>query len=102
MFAGALGTLVAGLVSLAIAAPAAAGTARDLVTGKDRHYAPVYGRTLPPIGFVDFCARNKKQCEPLGSSRHATLTKSRWATLREVNAYVNSSIEPVSDQDLYA
>jgi predicted transglutaminase-like cysteine proteinase len=102
MFAGILGTVVAGLISVAIAAPAVAGTEHNPVTGKDRPYAPVYGRTLPPIGFVDFCARNKKQCEPLGSSRRATLTKSRWAILRDVNAYVNSSIEPVSDQDLYA
>jgi predicted transglutaminase-like cysteine proteinase len=102
MFAGIKGAVAAGLITMAIAAPTDAGTAQNIVTGKDRSYAPVYGRTLPPIGFVEFCARNKEQCEPMGSSRRTSLSEAGWTILRKVNADVNSSIEPVSDQDLYA
>jgi predicted transglutaminase-like cysteine proteinase len=69
----------------------------------DRAFAAVYGKTLPPIGFVEFCARNKRQCEPTGSAgRRLALTAEVWKKLKQVNARVNAAIAPVSDQDLYA
>jgi len=97
-----LSAFIGGFIALSAIEAAVAGTAQDPASAKDRAYAPVYGRTLPPIGFVDFCARNRKDCEPTGSSRRASLTQARWRMLRQVNTHVNSSIEPVSDQDLYA
>jgi predicted transglutaminase-like cysteine proteinase len=102
MFTRFLGALVAGYLAVSALAPALAGTAEDNASDENGAYAPVHGRTLPPIGFVDFCARNKKECEPIGSSRRVSLTPSRWDMLRKINAHVNSVIEPVSDQDLYA
>jgi predicted transglutaminase-like cysteine proteinase len=65
-------------------------------------HTPVFGRALPPMGFVEFCARNKGECEPISSARQIPLTKTAWRSLLEVNTYVNGSIAPVSDQDLYA
>jgi predicted transglutaminase-like cysteine proteinase len=90
------------VVLLAANQSASAGTEYNGTTANDPSFARVFGRTLPPIGFVEFCARNKNRCEPAGSARRASLTKARWAMLRKVNSEVNLAIEPVSDQDLYA
>jgi predicted transglutaminase-like cysteine proteinase len=100
MFGRALGAAAVGFLAIAAATQASAGTTHNNTAAKD--HAPIFGRTLPPIGFVDFCARNRSQCEPNGSSRRASLTEKRWAALREVNSQVNAAIEPVSDQELYA
>ncbi len=72
-------------------------------TGTERAFAPSFGRTLPPVGFIDFCGRNLNECQPLGTDvRRAPLSPARWAELVSVNTYVNTSVEPVTDQDLYA
>ncbi|MDP9136881.1 MAG: transglutaminase-like cysteine peptidase [Pseudomonadota bacterium] len=68
-----------------------------------RPFAPSFGRTLPPIGFVDFCGRNLSECEAVRADvRRAVLSAERWADLERVNSSVNASIEPVTDQELYA
>jgi predicted transglutaminase-like cysteine proteinase len=93
--------LAAGLLAMADGANAVESSANS--PGKDRAFAAVYGKTLPPIGFVEFCARSKKNCESNGSaSRRLALTADLWKTLKKVNVQVNSAIEPVTDQDLYA
>lgn len=62
----------------------------------------VYGTTLPPIGHVEFCKSHKSQCTATGvTTREVSMTNERWAELSRVNDYVNRTIEPVTDQDLY-
>jgi predicted transglutaminase-like cysteine proteinase len=69
-------------------------------------FASEYGETLPPVGYVNFCASNKSECgsrslgEKLSSSRMA-MSPDRWNMLYQVNTYVNGKIKPVSDQELY-
>ncbi|MBI2719191.1 MAG: transglutaminase-like cysteine peptidase [Rhizobiales bacterium] len=64
-----------------------------------------FGRTLPPIGYVQFCARlpDDNDCKPASARKAEALTMSpeRWNLLYQVNTYVNGKIAPVSDQDLY-
>lgn len=84
-------------------ADAMASSRSNFIGADDRAFAPSFGRTLPPVGFVDFCGRNLKECQPVGGNVRLTdLSARRWAELRQVNKHVNSNIEPVSDQDLYA
>jgi predicted transglutaminase-like cysteine proteinase len=97
-----IGAATFAAVLLAANHSASAGTVHNSTTAKDSSFARVFGRTLPPIGFVEFCARNKDRCEPGGLARRTTLTKVRWAMLRKVNSEVNLAIQPVSDQELYA
>jgi predicted transglutaminase-like cysteine proteinase len=99
---GKIGAATFAAIVLAAGQSASAGTVHNSTTAKDPNFARVFGRTLPPIGFVEFCARNKNRCEPTGSLRRTTLTNARLAMLRKVNTQVNSAIEPVSDQELYA
>jgi predicted transglutaminase-like cysteine proteinase len=61
-----------------------------------------FGRSLPPIGFVKFCAANPKECKTLGRhSQRVAITQAVWSDLQAVNASVNGSIAPVSDAELY-
>jgi predicted transglutaminase-like cysteine proteinase len=66
-------------------------------------YTPEHGATLPPIGFVRYCAANPGECKPLEGdiSSNLVLTETRWQQLNEVNTYVNAKIAPLSDLELY-
>jgi predicted transglutaminase-like cysteine proteinase len=65
-------------------------------------FTPVYGKTLAPIGYVNFCARNAGECRAMGGKvRKVVLTRKNWQILHEVNNYVNKTITPVTDNDLY-
>ncbi len=65
-------------------------------------FTPVYGKTLPPIGHVNFCAVNRSECKNLGgTTRKVTLTKENWKIMHEVNNYANKTITPVTDDELY-
>lgn len=64
-----------------------------------------FGAAKPPIGFVRFCASNPSACV---SKERATLFSQRldmtpelWDAAAQVNQYVNATIKPVSDMDLY-
>ncbi len=65
-------------------------------------FAPEYGDTLPPIGYVSFCARHRDDCQPVGyMTPKARIDSRRWDLLRQVNRYVNRKIRPVTDLELY-
>jgi predicted transglutaminase-like cysteine proteinase len=69
-------------------------------------FTVAYGETLPPVGFVNFCAANKTECATYSvgeklSSQHISMTPDRWNMLYQVNTFVNGKIKPVSDQELY-
>ena len=68
----------------------------------NRNFATEFGKALPPIGFVKFCAANPGECLPLGGKAdRLAMEPGRWNLLYQVNTYVNRKIAPVSDQDLY-
>jgi predicted transglutaminase-like cysteine proteinase len=101
MFPKLLSALASGLFAMATAAHAVESNAHAPAT--ERAFAPIYGKTLPPIGFVEFCARDKQHCASDNSHlRRLALTEAHWKLLQQINARVNSSIAPVSDLDLYA
>jgi predicted transglutaminase-like cysteine proteinase len=69
--------------------------------GKEDH-ATTYGKASPPIGYVDFCARQPKDCKATGAKASPfKLTAERWNLLFQVNTFVNGKITPVSDLELY-
>ncbi len=66
------------------------------------YYARAYGDTLPPIGFVGFCARYEEECQPRQvRTARMRLTPARWDLIMQVNTYVNRKVKPVTDQELY-
>jgi predicted transglutaminase-like cysteine proteinase len=65
-------------------------------------HAPVFGVTLPPIGYVQFCARYKAECrETSRGSSEAELNERTWSQIVEVNSFVNTKISPATDQEIY-
>lgn len=65
-------------------------------------HAPAFGVTLPPIGYVQFCARYKAECVETGRGKDVTeLSERSWSHIVEVNTFVNSKIAPTTDLELY-
>jgi predicted transglutaminase-like cysteine proteinase len=63
----------------------------------------VFGKSLPPIGYVEFCSHGETECSFKGKDNNKLqLTKDKWDMLTTVNAYTNGKILPKSDQDLYS
>lgn len=84
-----------------LAALTMGGPAADAASN-DKPFAKEYAETLPPIGFVEFCQRNPDSCLPgEGKQRRAAMTEEKWLLVRMVNAFVNGSIAPVTDETLY-
>lgn len=80
----------------------AAGFAGDAPGPAAEHFATPIGQTLPPLGFVNFCARNPDDCRGSGwRAARAVMSGERWRAVYQVNSYVNGSIAPMSDDALY-
>ncbi len=103
MFARTLGVVIAGMLCAVQVADAKESAERASVRTEGADFAPVYGRTLPPVGYVDFCAHFAKECaaERSTTSPRVELTPENWFSLTRINSYVNGKIRPVSDADLY-
>jgi predicted transglutaminase-like cysteine proteinase len=64
--------------------------------------ADLHGNTLPPIGYVDFCARGEQECQfSGGKSGPLVLDTDLWNLINGVNAAVNNTVQPLSTPDQY-
>ena len=87
-----LGLLAGGAGASAAGSNGAAGTAFMATTG----------RTSQPIGHYDFCQRYAKECSVRSTApQRVRLTPDLWNQLVEVDASVNLSITPATDQEVY-
>lgn len=58
--------------------------------------------TSQPIGHYEFCQTHRSECAVKSPSSVAPkVTEFGWKVVSEINAEVNSSIEPVTDMELY-
>jgi len=61
-----------------------------------------FGNSLPPIGYVTFCRDHEAECRPSGPLvDREQLTAQRRNELESVNRFVNQSVKPVTDLELY-
>ncbi|MCC7347125.1 MAG: transglutaminase-like cysteine peptidase [Variibacter sp.] len=83
------------LLVLGAIAPAQASDQRPL-------FIATAGATRAPIGWVEFCAENAGECAVRSApARDAGLNGRTWKELNRINALVNASIKPMTDQDHY-
>lgn len=63
-------------------------------------YASVGDASRAPIGWVDFCADNPKDCG-VGQTqpRDIVMSQTAWKDLVRVNRWVNETIKPMTDQE---
>jgi len=59
------------------------------------------GKTNPPIGHYEYCKANPKSCGAMNDDGPMQLTEAKWKTLLKVNYTANSTIEPLTDQEIY-
>ena len=89
---------------LALAETASAQIVRghfDLPT-KGLASASVYAKSLPPLGYVDFCGRGEAECQFHGGKvEKLSLTTENWDQIEQINRIVNTVIRPASDMELY-
>jgi predicted transglutaminase-like cysteine proteinase len=95
----AIGAVMLGML-LALGALATAASATD-----STHIAFVQtaeGTTSIPVGHSEFCRSHRNECGPNSQLIDAVpLDQSLWSQLLSVNATVNGTVAPVTDQDLY-
>src|SRR6516165_11085283 len=59
---------------------------------------PVSKVTQPPVGWIDFCARQPNECaRATVKVREFVITPKRWNDLVNVNKLVNATIKPLTD-----
>jgi predicted transglutaminase-like cysteine proteinase len=88
------------LIAVAMVALAAVGG--SAFASPSAKHATEFSQSLPPIGFVKFCAANPKECKSLGRKADPmAMTPAQWNTLYQVNTGINGSIKPMSDEELY-
>jgi predicted transglutaminase-like cysteine proteinase len=81
---------------------AGAAQADPITTDRSSPFARVYGQTLPPFGFVQFCEAWPSQCTQSGSMDHRfQATPERLSELDEINRAVNKAVHPATDLELY-
>lgn len=81
------------LAFMAMSAGIAKATPAIMVTGND---------TNPPIGHYQFCKEFPNQCNTRGQDPGPiALTERDWKTIVKVNYMVNSSVTPMTDQEIY-
>ncbi len=98
----ALPYLVALVVVLGVTDAEAGQPPRLPAAGDASAYMRVFGRSEPPSGWVRLCQSGPAACQ--GDGRAASrmeLTPARWHDLVEVNTVVNSTVDAVSDLELY-
>jgi predicted transglutaminase-like cysteine proteinase len=63
-------------------------------------YVAVGEPTRPPIGWVEFCAEQVRECvaQPI-AARDVVLNSKAWASLARINDWVNQAIKPITDME---
>ena len=87
-----------GTVLIAVLA-ASAIDALPAVAGPQRlAHVAVSEVTRPPVGWIEFCARQPGECAGTGTApRHLALSAEAWKDLVRVNKSVNKTIKPLTD-----
>jgi len=63
-------------------------------------FASLGENSRPPIGWIEFCSNNPKDCAGGSTSpRDVVLNGKSWKDLVRINKFVNDSIKPMTDMD---
>ncbi|PZM12285.1 transglutaminase-like cysteine peptidase [Rhizobium tubonense] len=82
----------AAIVAMSTSAMPASQDGPSMVTGNV---------TSQPIGHYDFCQRYRSECGVNRDLMPVKMTGDNWATVNQVNRYVNKAITPATDMEVY-
>jgi predicted transglutaminase-like cysteine proteinase len=101
MLRTAVGTALLG-IALSNAPALGSETNSNLDNLRSTKSLTIYGKSLPPVGYVGFCGHNEDECKfKGGKAGRLAMSPEKWNMISQVNLYVNSKIKPISDMDLY-
>lgn len=64
--------------------------------------AKEFDKSLPPVGYVQFCARGEQECQFKGGKiERLAMTAEKMDQLNQVNTYVNTKIRPIGDSEQF-
>lgn len=87
------------LLAVVLAGPP---SAMAQAAGEQSPFMRVYGPSQPPYGFVQFCERQPEECVAgTREDMRFSATPERLSELDVVNRYVNSTIQPATDLEIY-
>ena len=87
-------------VGLAVAASLFGMTIAAQAANERVLYASLGDATRAPIGWVEFCADNPRDCRTGATqARDIVMTQAAWKDLLRVNRWVNETIKPLTDMD---
>jgi predicted transglutaminase-like cysteine proteinase len=72
-----------------------------LVAGAEGRPMPVVGATSQPVGHYDFCRRFASECQRNPEVGLVKLTRTAWSQIVQINARVNESIFPRTDEEMF-
>ncbi|GIK81923.1 MAG: transglutaminase-like cysteine peptidase [Pseudorhodoplanes sp.] len=85
-------------VATAAAVFMALGLSGVLAASERLLFASLGDTSRPPIGWVEFCSNQPRECEGRTSSpRDVVLTAKAWKDLTRINKWVNEKIKPMTD-----
>jgi predicted transglutaminase-like cysteine proteinase len=85
-----------------VASSASADPVRSAKSARPATFMRVFGPAAPPFGFVQFCQREGSECVPVGRmTARVEASPQRLGQLDAINRYVNASITPTTDLELY-
>lgn len=62
----------------------------------------IIGKANPPIGHYEFCQIYTSECQAASHDPGPlVLTEDRWRTILDINYTVNTTIQPMTDQEIY-
>lgn len=99
-------TIFAGFVAttllIASALSAQAMNADSTARANNQLHMPVYGKSLPPIGYIGFCRTHPQECTT-GTFKpvRVVMSNQRWQEMTLINSHINKIVKPVTDQELY-
>lgn len=90
------------LTGVAVASQTATANPQRPRPSDGPRFMRVFGTTLPPYGFVQFCEANPRECVagPAREQRIA-LSPELMKQLGDINRLVNQAIQPATDLELY-
>ncbi|MEO4045293.1 transglutaminase-like cysteine peptidase [Hoeflea sp. CAU 1731] len=95
--------LVLGAVALAISCASAGANALHLNPSQPAQAKNMetFGNTSIPIGYYEYCQRYRERCDRQPEGSKVELTRELWKTIIEVNNEVNTTVEPLTDREIF-
>ena len=60
-----------------------------------------FGATSMPIGYYEYCQRYSELCQRPAEAESLELTRERWRQMVDINNFANTSVEPLTDQEIF-